>query len=248
MLCSTTALVSCTGAIEVAQSGQQLPLLVQLRDDATLKNFLPFPLSEALLQGIKSLCAGEGDSVVFLHGNRGSGKSHLLQAACHLAGEQALYLPLRELQVYPPEEVLAGVETLGLVALDDLDAVLGDEAWELALFDLYNRSKEWGCRLLIAASGAPRVLDVSLADLRSRLSWGVVYQLPSVSDEEKQAILQFRATRRGLALPDEVAVFIVNRVPRDLERLLELLDKLDRASLVQKRALSIPFVKQVLGW
>ena len=48
--------------------------------------------------------------------------------------------------------------------------------------------------------------------------------------------------------PDEVAVFIVNRVPRDLERLLELLDKLDRASLVQKRALSIPFVKQVLGW
>ena len=116
------------------------------------------------------------------------------------------------------------------------------------MFDLYNRSKEWGCRLLIAASGAPRVLDVSLADLRSRLSWGVVYQLPSVSDEEKQAILQFRATRRGLALPDEVAVFIVNRVPRDLERLLELLDKLDRASLVQKRALSIPFVKQVLGW
>ena len=55
MPCSTTALVSCTGAIEVAQSGQQLPLLVQLRDDATLKNFLPFPLSEALLQGVKSL-------------------------------------------------------------------------------------------------------------------------------------------------------------------------------------------------
>ncbi|MEP4146585.1 MAG: DnaA regulatory inactivator Hda [Halioglobus sp.] len=232
----------------MAQSGQQLPLLVQLRDDATLENFLPTPATQGLLQGVKALCAGSGDSVVFLHGTRGTGKSHLLQAACHMAGDRALYLPLRELSVYPPEEVLSGVETLGLVALDDLDVVLGNEAWELALFDLYNRAKEWGCRLLIAANGAPRVLDVSLADLRSRLSWGVVYQLPSLNDEEKQAILQFRAARRGLSLPDEVAVFIVNRAPRDLEPLLDLLGKLDRASLVQKRALSIPFVKEALGW
>ena len=232
----------------MAQSGQQLPLLVQLRDDATLENFLPTPATQGLLQGVRALCAGAGDSVVFLHGTRGTGKSHLLQAACHMAGDRALYLPLRELAVYPPEEVLSGVETLGLVALDDLDVVLGNKAWELALFDLYNRAKEWGCRLLIAANGAPRVLDVSLADLRSRLSWGVVYQLPSLTDEEKQAILQFRASRRGLSLPDEVAVFIVNRAPRDLEPLLDLLGKLDRASLVQKRALSIPFVKETLGW
>lgn len=232
----------------MAQSGQQLPLLVQLRDDATLENFLPTPATDGLMQGVKALCSGEGDSVVFLHGSRGTGKSHLLQAACHRAGERALYLPLRELAVYSPEEVLAGVETLGLVALDDLEVVLGNEDWELALFDLYNRAKQWGCRLLIAANGAPRVLEVSLADLRSRLSWGVVYQLPSMSDEEKQAVLQFRASRRGLSLSDEVAVFIVNRAPRDLEPLLDLLSKLDRASLVQKRALSIPFVKEVLGW
>lgn len=232
----------------MAQSGQQLPLLVQLRDDATLENFLSFPATLPLLQGVKSQCAGDGESVVFLHGSRGCGKSHLLQAACHLAGERALYLPLRELMVYPPEEVLAGVETLDLVALDDLDVVLGQEAWELALFGLYNRAREWGCRLLIAANGAPRTLDVSLPDLRSRLSWGVVYQLPAASDEEKQAILTFRAARRGLNLSTEVAVFIVNRAPRELEQLLELLDKLDRASLAEKRALSIPFVKQILGW
>ena len=232
----------------MAQSGQQLPLLVQLRDDATLENFLPFPATLPLLQGVKSQCAGDGESVVFLHGSRGCGKSHLLQAACHLAGERALYLPLRELMVYPPEDVLAGVETLDLVALDDLDVVLGQEAWELALFGLYNRAREWGCRLLIAANGAPRTLGVSLADLRSRLSWGVVYQLPAASDEEKQAILTFRAARRGLNLSAEVAVFIVNRAPRELEQLLELLDKLDRASLAEKRALSIPFVKQILGW
>lgn len=232
----------------MVHSGQQLPLLVQLRDDATLENFLAFPATEALLSGVRAQCQGEGESVVFLHGGTGTGKSHLLQAACHLAGDNALYLPLRELMVYPPEEVLAGVETLGLVALDDLDVVLGQEAWELALFGLYNRAREWGCRLLIAANGAPRTLGVSLADLRSRLSWGVVYQLAAATDEQKRAILQFRASRRGLNLSEEVAVYLVNRAPRELEQLLTLLDTLDRTSLAEKRALSIPFVKQALGW
>lgn len=232
----------------MAQSGQQLPLLVQLRDDATLDNFLTTDSSAALVAAVRSVSEGRGESVVFIHGNRGSGKSHLLQGACHLAGDNALYLPLRELSVYPPDEVLAGVETLGLVALDDLEVVLGQQAWEHALFGLYNRAREWGCRLLIAAAGAPRALEVELADLSSRLSWAVVYQLASGSDEQKRAILQFRAARRGLNLGDEVASYIVTRAPRDLAQLLELLDRLDRASLARKRALSIPFVKQVLGW
>ena len=186
--------------------------------------------------------------MVFLHGGSGSGKSHLLQACCHLAGEGSVYLPLAELATYSPEEVLAGVETLSLVALDDIDAVLGQEAWELALFGLYNRAREWGCRLLIAARGAPRTLDVRLADLRSRLSWGGVYQLPLATDAEKCAILIFRAERRGLELSDDVAIYIVNRSQRDLAQLLELLDRLDRASLAQQRPLSIPFVKQTLDW
>lgn len=232
----------------MAQSGQQLPLLVQLRDDATLDNFFATAATAALIEAVRRQSEGSGESVVFLHGGRGSGKSHLLQGACHLAGDSALYLPLRELAVYAPEEVLAGVETLGLVALDDLDVVMGREAWEHALFGLYNRAREWGCRMLISASGAPRVLDVDLADLRSRLSWGVVYQLPSASDEDKLSILQFRAARRGLNLSDDVASFIVNRASRDLEQLLALLERLDRASLARQRALSIPFVKQTLGW
>ncbi|RLQ21679.1 DnaA regulatory inactivator Hda [Seongchinamella sediminis] len=232
----------------MAQSGRQLPLLVQLRDDATLDNFLAADTSAALLEAVREMSAGQGEAMVFIHGAQGSGKSHLLQGACHLAGDNALYLPLRELSVYPPEEVLSGVETLGLVALDDLDVVMGQQAWEHALFGLYNRAREWGCRLLIAADAAPRVLGVELADLRSRLSWGVVYQLLSADDEQKRAILQYRASRRGLNLGDDVAGFIVTRAPRDLSQLLDLLDQLDRASLARKRALSIPFVKQVLGW
>ena len=227
---------------------RQLALEVQLRDDATLENYLGVPAVQPLLLALQQQTTPDGEAIIFLYGPDGCGKSHLLQAACHLAGSGALYLPLAELAEYSPQDVLQSIETLDLVCLDDVDAVLGDDDWELALFDLCNRARQWGCRLLVAGQGAPRTLAVKLADLRSRLSWGIVYQLSQSDDEEKSAVLRFRAGRRGLSMSAEVASYIVTRAPRSLEHLLELLDTLDKVSLAEQRALSIPFVKQALGW
>ena len=221
---------------------------MQLRDDATLDNFQASSAAEPVLHALKQQQLPAGEDIIFLHGAQGAGKSHLLQACCHLAGSGALYLSLSELSDYAPEDVLAGIESLELVCLDDLQAVSGHADWELALFSLYNRAREAGCRLVVAADAAPRTLAVDLPDLRSRLAWGIVFHLPSADDEGKRAILQFRAGRRGLVLADEVASYIVSRAPRDLAQLLSLLDKLDHASLAQQRSLSIPFVRQTLGW
>jgi len=171
-----------------------------------------------------------------------------LQASCHVEPAEALYLPLAELRQYPAQDVLQGVELLDRVCIDDIHAVLGDADWELALFNLYNRARQQGCRMVVAGDAAPRALAVNLADLRSRLSWGIVYQLAQVDDDDKAAILQFRAARRGLSLSPGVATYIVSRAPRAMEQLLEVLDLLDKASLARQRALSIPFVKEALGW
>jgi len=228
---------------------QQLTLNIQLRDDATLENFFCAPSTEVLLKALQGQLTAEGEPVIFLYGPPDTGKSHLLQAACHLAGAApVLYLPLAELASYTPEEVLQGVESMGLVCLDDVHTVMGDEAWELALFHFFNRARAENCRLLISANSPPRALAVGLADLQSRLSWGVVYQLESLTDEARKSILCFRAARRGLPLSSDVASYIVDRAPRSLGPLLDLLDELDSASLVEQRALSIPFVKKVLDW
>jgi len=226
----------------------QMSLAVQLRDDATLDNFLPLPKAQPVITALQEQMQPDGEAVVYLYGLSGAGKSHLLQASCHLAEAQALYLPLAQLRQYPAAEVLQGVEQQDLVCLDDIHAVLGDPDWELALFSFYNSARQHRCRLVVAADAAPRALAVQLPDLRSRLSWGAVYQLVEGADEEKAAILQFRAMRRGLTMTSSVASFIVGRAPRGMLQLLEVLDHLDRASLTEQRALSIPFVKQALGW
>ncbi len=229
------------------QAQQQLALEIRLRDDATFDNFFTTSPNEVVVNALSHWDAPSSEPVMYLHGAEGSGKTHLLQASCHQFDADALYLPLGELSHFQPQDVLQGVESMALLCLDDLQRVSGVSEWEEALFNLYNRARQSGCRLLLAADTAPRKLPVSLPDLASRLSWGVVYQLAEANDEEKAQILRFRAGRRGMTLSPEAAAYIVHRAPRETGDLLQLLDKLDQASLVEQRALSIPFVKTALG-
>ncbi len=180
----------------------------------------------------------------------GCGLTHLLQAACHQAQEMGMsvqYLPLRDLVGYAPEELFIGLEELDLICLDCLPTIAGRADWELAIFNLYNRLRERGRRLLVAAEHNPRELAIALEDLRSRLQWGITYQVHNLSDDEKQQALQLRARARGLELNDEVAQYIIQRLPRDTNELFWQLQRLDQASLAEQRKLTIPFVKKVLA-
>ncbi len=237
-----------------SQPRQQLALDVRLSDAATLDNFLPFGSHAAVIAALAEQLEPSGEPVLYLAGPQGAGKSHLLQAACHAAGKGAAYLPLSDLVEYPAGDdelaarVLEGYESLELVCLDDLQASVGLPAWERALFNLYNRCRDSGCRLVVAAVGAPRTLAFELPDLQSRLSWATVYQLPAADEARRLDILQFRAARQGMSLPLEVARFISIRASRNMADLMGILARLDAVSLAEQRKLSVPFVKHALGW
>ena len=227
----------------------QLPLGLGLRDDATFSNFFP-GASEPLVGRLLHQFDTDGEPFLYLWGPSGVGRSHLLQAACHQASARdlrTLYLPLEELGHFPPL-MLEDVERLDLLAIDDLERVVGRKRWEEALFHAFNRLRDSGKRLVIAADRPPRQLDVQLADLASRLTWGVTFHMGLPGDEERLGALQLRASLRGMQLPDEVARYILHRGPRQLGDLLRCLDVLDSASLSAQRKLTIPFVKNALGW
>jgi len=114
------------------------------------------------------------------------------------------------------------------------------------LFTLYNAVKDENARLIVSSSLPPSGLKLQLADLLSRLSWGPVFKIESLHDGEKCAALQMRAKLSGLMLADDVAEYMIKRCPRDMESLFNLLNKLDQASMVAKRRLTIPFVRSLL--
>lgn len=225
----------------------QLTLPLQLPEGRDLTSYVAGPNGgpvAALSDATGGDSAGSG---LYLWGGRGLGKSHLLQAAVRArldVGRTAYYIPLDEPTVAP--EALAGLEGADLIALDGLDGIAGT-AWEEALFHLHNRAQLGHAALLFAARAAPGGLALTLPDLLTRLQATTVYRLQPLADEELQQLLKVHAHKRGLGLPDAVARYLAQRLPRDGHSLVEALDRLDQAALAAQRMLTIPFCREVLA-
>ena len=226
---------------------KQLVLGLQLLDSARFSNFVAGKNRE-LLEQLQRLATLAGRGQLLCWGQRGSGKTHLLQAACHQVTEQnhtAAYLSLDDVAELPPA-LLEGWENHALVCLDNVQAIAGQADWEEAVFHLYNRLRDRQHSLVVSAGVAPAQLPLSLADLRSRLGAGLIYQLQPPDDEQSLEALQLRARLRGFELPEETGRYLLKRMPRDLPALMKLLEQLDAASLEAHRRLTIPFTKTVL--
>ncbi|SES70560.1 MULTISPECIES: DnaA regulatory inactivator Hda [Marinobacter] len=230
-------------------SGTQLALGVRLRDDARWANFHGGRNATAAGM-VRNACGDPAHPLVVLCGDEDTGKSHLLQAACHeyeQRGQSAVCFSLAELEPLGPD-ALSGVEVMDLVALDDVHRVLGKPAWEEALFHLYNRARDLGHQVMLTLNDTPVRQSFVLPDLRSRFQEGLLVQLGTYRDDDRITILRLRAEQRGLVLSDEVAGFILRRSSRRLGALLAILDQLDENSLQAQRRLTIPFIKSVMGW
>lgn len=226
---------------------EQLTLSIQLEPEYTFENFMTGD-NQALVNSLLQL-PDPNTPYLYLWGNPGVGRSHLLQATCHAFIKQGLstfYLSLKNHQQYQVE-ILNGLEAFNLF-IDDVDSIAGCDAWQEALFHCFNRVMATPNQLIIAGNAAPRQLPLELADLKSRLCSGLIYQVQGLNDQDKVTALIKQAENRGLPLAEDVALYILHHGPRDMRDLTELLQQLDDASLSSQRRLTIPFVKSVLGW
>lgn len=209
-------------------------LLLDITPDwwPTFDNFVPGGNRELLEVLHQALSGGSGERCIYIWGTPGSGKSHLLQACASAAPHNSA--------IYAQGTV---PELADVVAVDDVE-MLGD-AEQIELFNLYNQMRETGGMLLVSGSQSPSNLKVR-ADLRTRLGWGLVYQVRALSDEEKAQALVQHARGRGFNLTQEVTHYLLCHGRRDLPSLLAVLDALDERSLRLHRAPSVPLLKEVL--
>ncbi len=203
---------------ERPQPMQQLPLEISPPPEPAFDNFLAGGNAEALAR-VRALSQGTlSEAIVYLWGEQGSGRSHLLRAAARA--------------------------NPSLVIADDVQALDADA--QQALFMAINAARDGRAAVLAAGDAPPAQLKLR-DDLRTRLAWGLVYQLKPLGDVEKALHMQAEAARRGLQLSNEVAGYLLTRLPRDLSSLNNVLDALDRHSLAQQRPLTLPLVREVVA-
>jgi DnaA family protein len=227
--------------------GRQLALGVQLADAATFDTYFPGANADAIaaLRGYAATAPGSG---LLLYGAPAAGKTHLLHAVVRAAGDQGLgvaYLPLRELASGSPQ-ILADVDTRALVGIDDVDAVLEDSAWTLALLRLIDALRSGHRHFVLSARAAPDRLDDAPPDLVTRLAACTLLALKPLQDQQRAELLRTRARVRGLEIADDATRWLLTHLPRDPATLVAALDLLDRASLAEQRKLTLPFVQQVV--
>jgi DnaA-homolog protein len=182
----------------------------------TLANFVA-GANRAAVDALAAAASGRAAGAVYLWGEAGTGKSHLLTA---LRGDARI------------------------ATIDDADR-LGAAA-QLEAFDLFNRVRAAGGSVIAAGVAPPAGLALR-EDLRSRLLSGLAFQLHPLSDDEKAAALAAHAAERGMKLPPVAIDHLLRRLPRDLGTQLAVLDAIDRYSLALKRPVTLPLVREALA-
>lgn len=197
---------------------QQLPLGISPAAEPAFDNFVAGRNAEALAR-VRDLAVGTvSERIVYVWGDAGSGRTHLLRAAARTNGS--------------------------LVVVDDVQLL--DAAGQHALFVAINEARDGGPAVLVAGDKPPAQLALR-EDLRTRLAWGLVYELIPLGDEDKARHLKAVAAARGLQLSDDIVGYLLTRLPRDMRSLQSVMEVLDQYSLMRKRPLTLPLVREALA-
>lgn len=209
---------------------KQLLLDLTQAPPPTFANFVAGRSAEAL-DAFRAAAAGSADRVLYVWGEPGAGKTHLLKA---LAAARPGTLYLRGVDY-------TGTENAPVLALDGVEAL--DDERQVALFNAFNERTHQ--LIAVSATAAPR--DVALRrDLATRLATGLTYRLAALTDHEKRAALHAHAKARGFALSEEVAAYLLTHARRDMASLIRALDALDRHSVETGRPITVPLLKAAL--
>ncbi|MBS4052914.1 MAG: DnaA regulatory inactivator Hda [Methylomonas sp.] len=226
----------------------QVPLQFEFQSNLSFASFFAGQNAE-IVTSLRAMAGDGAEQQLYIWGESGTGKSHLLQACCQQAkagGKDPFFLKFSPAQL-PSPKLLEGLEDMELVCFDDIQHIAGHADWETALFGFYNSHRQNNHKLLLAADCPPKYLPFELPDLKTRMSWGLTLKIQPLRDDQIIDALTFKAHFLGFDIPPKVGRFLLNHYVHDLPALWLLLEKIDRATLAAQRKLTIPFLKQILA-
>ena len=224
---------------------KQLTFPWNKENKSSFKGFYPIESNKQLLFLLQD---ADFDDDLLIFGPKDSGKTYLLQAMCNLVnnnGKSSLFLPMKQ-AIKLSADILDSLEAIELVCLDGIEHVIGNKAWETAMFNLINRSLNSNNRLIFTSSKNIYNMNFKLNDLDSRLRKIQSHELHCLSDNEILNALKYIADLRSIELGNKEAQYLLTYANRNISDLVKILESLDQLSMEMKRRITIPLIKQVI--
>lgn len=173
-----------------------------------------------------------------LIGPEGAGKTHLAHVWMEETGAE------RVAAGHLREDDAPALAAFGAAVIEDVDRIAPEA--EASLFHLMNLAKAEGATLLLTGRGAPKSWAVRTPDLASRLRALTAVSIEPPDDDLLSDLLAVHLANRQLKVGQEVIRFLVARLDRSAAAMAEAAERLDRAALAEKHAITRPFARKVL--
>ena len=219
-------------------SDAQLPLAFGHEPSLAADDFLVAPCNAEAHAWVSAPERWPGPASI-LCGPAGSGKTHLAHLFAHAGG--GVLVSAAEVT---PESSRPLLESVPVLVVEDCDRLEGRD--EVALFHLINQSRELGRFLLLTARAVPLAWAVGLPDLRSRLLAMPVAAIGAPDDALLAALLVKLFADRQLRVGEEVVHFLLGRMERSFAACARSVERLDRAALAGRRAITVPLARRIL--
>ena len=195
--------------------------------------------NKSIIDALSSFSSSNKTNIIFLRGNKSSGKSHLCRAIINTSKKKILYLASDDIKT-------VNVFEYDLLIIDGIDKLLSNYPCEEKIFSIINDFILEKKNILVTSTTKLNQIDFRIPDLASRLTWDLIFDIRELNDKDKIKVLKKYAKERGLLLSSSVCDYIMTHYKRDLYFLCNSIKFLDEKSLSLKRNITIPFIKNII--
>ena len=192
-----------------------------------------------IIESIKKIFDNK-DNQIYIWADKSFGKSHLLYSACNYFGnrnKKCAYLSLKEFKKFSPD-ILKGFDNYDLICIDDIDYIFGNKDWEYGFFTLINKVLDKSKKIIYTSSSSLALNNINLKDLHSRLSWGLIFMISAPNDITKENIMKKIIHEKEFNISPDVCGYLLKRKYRNLDSLLDVIDKIGKYSLSTNKKVS----------
>lgn len=202
---------------------------------------------------------GSAYNPLFIYGNSGLGKTHLLCAISNevkrnnpdadiifTRGEDFVTLIVEGIKEKKMKEIHDKYRNCDVLLVDDIQFIAGKESTQEEFFHTFNALTQDNKQIVLTSDRAPKDIEILDARLRNRFEWGLIADIQPPDIETRMAIIQNKAKKLGLELPQDVVQYVAEKIKTNIRQLEGAVKKINALVNIEGASINIAMAQNAI--